>query len=82
MSLASCFINAPLLLIRLIRPLPKRFADDNRMLMSAAFGQSGIKVRIVNVLNYKKLTFLGAAVSLLLLLVIAAVLITNPQLRG
>lgn len=59
-----------------------RFAGDNRMLMSAAFGQSGIKARIVNVLNYKRLTLFGAAASSLLLIVLALVLITNPQLRG
>jgi len=58
------------------------FSDDKRLLITTAFGQSGVKVRIVNVLNYKKLTLIGAAASALFLLVVAAVLITNPQLRG
>lgn len=59
-----------------------RFAEDKRMLVSTSFGRSGVKVRIVNVLNYKKLTLIGALASLLFLLVVAAVLITNPHLRG
>ena len=59
-----------------------RFAEDKRVLVSTAFGQSGVKVRIVNVLNYKKLTLIGAVASSLFLLVLAAVLITNPRLRG
>jgi len=59
-----------------------RFADDKRLLVSTAFGHSGVKVRIVNILNYKKLTLIGSVVSAIFLLVVAAVLITNPQLRG
>ena len=59
-----------------------RFAEDKRLLVSAAFGRSGVKVRIVNVLNYKRLTMIGAAASFLLLLAVALVLITNPQLGG
>ena len=59
-----------------------RFTEDKRLLVSAAFGRSGVKVRIVNVLNYKKLTLIGALASALLLFVVAAVLITNPNLRG
>jgi beta-lactamase regulating signal transducer with metallopeptidase domain len=59
-----------------------RFAEDKRLLISTAFGRSGVKVRIVNVLNYKKLTLAGAVASALFLLVVAVVLITNPQLRG
>jgi len=59
-----------------------RFAEDKRLLVSAAFGRSGVKARIVNVLNYKKLTLIGAAAASLFLLAAALVLITNPQLRG
>jgi len=59
-----------------------QFAEDKRLLVSTAFGRSGVKVRIVNVLNYRRLTLLGALASSLLLLIIALVLITNPQLRG
>jgi beta-lactamase regulating signal transducer with metallopeptidase domain len=58
------------------------FAEDKRLLVSTAFGRAGVKVRIVNVLNYRKLTLIGVAASSLFLLVIAVVLITNPQLRG
>ena len=59
-----------------------RFAEDKRLLVSAAFGHSGVKVRIVNVLNYKKLTLIGAAASALLLVAVTVILLTNPQLRG
>ena len=57
-----------------------RYAEDKRLLVSTAFGSSGVKVRIVNILNYKKLTIIGAVISALFLLVIAIALITNPQL--
>ena len=59
-----------------------RFAEDKRLLISTAFGRSGVKVRIVNVLNYKKLTIIGALTSSLFLLIVTVTLITNPQLRG
>jgi beta-lactamase regulating signal transducer with metallopeptidase domain len=58
------------------------FAEENRVLVSTAFGRSGVRVRVVNVLNYKKLTLIGAAASALFLLAVALVLVTNPQLRG
>jgi len=59
-----------------------RFAEDKRLLVSTAFGRTAVKVRIVNVLNYKKLTLIGAVASSILILIVAAVLITNPELRG
>jgi len=59
-----------------------RFAEDKRLLVSTAFGGSGIKVRIVNVLNYRKLTLLGAVASSIFLMVVVIVLITNPQWQG
>ncbi|MCL1828808.1 MAG: M56 family metallopeptidase [Oscillospiraceae bacterium] len=59
-----------------------RFAEEKRLFVSAAFGRSGVKLRIVNVLNYKKLTVIGAVSSSLFLLAAAAALVTNPQLRG
>lgn len=58
------------------------FSEDKRLVISTAFGQSGIKVRIVNVLNYKRLTVIGAAASAIFLLVLALVLITNPGIGG
>ena len=59
-----------------------RFAEDKRVLVSTAFGRSGVKVRIVNVLNYKRLTAIGIAASTIFLLLVAAALLTNPRLRG
>ena len=58
-----------------------RFAEDKRILISTAFGHSGIKVRIVNVLNYKRMTVIGEITSFVFLLSVAIVLITNPALR-
>ncbi|MDR1640650.1 MAG: M56 family metallopeptidase [Clostridiales bacterium] len=57
-----------------------RFAEGKRTLVSSAFGCSGVRVRIVNILNYKKLTILGSVASALFLLAIAAALATNPEL--
>ncbi|MCL1983076.1 MAG: peptidase M56 BlaR1 [Clostridiales bacterium] len=59
-----------------------RFAEDKRVLVSAAFGQGRIKVRIVNVLDYRRLTLAGAVASSLFLVVVAVVLVTNPQFGG
>lgn len=58
-----------------------RFAEDKRLLIPAAFGRSGVKVRIINVLNYKGLTVIGALASTAFLLAIVLVLVTNPVLR-
>ncbi len=59
-----------------------RFAAANRFLISSAFGRSGVKVRVINVLNYKRLTIIGAVASGAFLLAVALVLMTNPALRG
>lgn len=59
-----------------------RFAEEKRFLISTAFGRSGVRVRIVNILNYKRLTVIGAVASAVFLLAVALVLITNPALRG
>jgi len=56
------------------------FAEDKKLLMSAAFGKTTVKVRVINVLNYRRMTTIGASVSILFLLAIAAALITNPHL--
>ena len=58
------------------------FAEGKRLLISTAFGRSGVKVRIVNVLNYKRLSIIGAVASSLFLLAITVVLITNPRFRA
>ncbi|MCL1809664.1 MAG: peptidase M56 BlaR1 [Clostridiales bacterium] len=59
-----------------------RFAEDKRLLVSAAFGQGRVKLRIVNVLDYRRLTLAGAVASSLFLVVVAVVLVTNPQIGG
>ena len=58
------------------------FAEDKRMFVSTAFGRSGVRVRVVNVLSYKRLSLIGAVASFVFLLVIAVVLVSNPQLQG
>jgi beta-lactamase regulating signal transducer with metallopeptidase domain len=58
------------------------FSQEKRFLVSTAFGRSGVKVRVVNVLNYKRLTVIGAIASTLFLLALALALLTNPTLRG
>ena len=58
------------------------FAGDRGFFVSTAFGKSGIKARIVNILNYKRLTVIGTIASALLLLAVAVILATNPQIRG
>lgn len=59
-----------------------RFAEGKRFSASAALGRSGVSVRIVNVLNYKRLTAIGAVASAVFLLIVALVLMTNPALGG
>jgi beta-lactamase regulating signal transducer with metallopeptidase domain len=56
-----------------------RFAGDKGFVVSTAFGKSNVKVRIVNVLNFKKLTTIGIVTSILFLLVISLLFITNPS---
>lgn len=58
------------------------YSEEKGFLISTAFGQSGIKVRIVNVLNYKRLTVIGAVASSIFLLVLILLLITNPGIGG
>lgn len=58
------------------------FSEDRRFLVSTAFGQSGIKIRIVNILNYKRLSLIGALASAIFLSVLVLLLITNPGFGG
>lgn len=55
------------------------FADSKKFMLSTSFGRSTVKVRVMNVLNYKRLTTVGAIVSVLFLIAIAVLFITNPQ---
>ena len=57
-----------------------QFAEDKKFLISSAFGRYRIKVRIMKVLNYKRMTVIGAVASAIFLLALALVLITNPTL--
>lgn len=59
-----------------------QFADNRSIFVPSAFGSSGVRVRIVNVLNYKRMTVIGAVASAIFLLAVAFALITNPSFRG
>lgn len=58
------------------------FSEDKSFLISTAFGQSGVKVRIINILNYRRLTAIGAVSSAIFLFVLVLLLITNPGVGG
>jgi len=59
-----------------------QYADSSSLFIPSAFGSSGIRVRIVNVLNYRRVTAIGAVASAVFLLAVALALITNPSFRG
>lgn len=51
--------------------------EENKILFASAFGGAKIRIRIKNILSYKKLTFISAVCFLTLIIVIAATLLTN-----
>lgn len=44
-----------------------------------AFGEAGVKMRIKNIVNYKKPTFLAALLSVAVIVVVAVCFMTNPK---
>jgi len=70
---------------KLSKPRRKRYAEtlltfgvERKMLLTSGFGRSNVKVRVLNVLNYEKLTWLAAIFSVLFIVTIAVLLATNP----
>jgi len=59
-----------------------QFSQQKNLFASSSFARSGIRVRIINVLNYKRMTVIGAAASAVFILAVALALITNPSFRG
>ena len=55
------------------------YGTGQRILMSTAFGRSKIKVRVMNVITYRKLTLFATIFSILFIAFIAAILLTNPM---
>ena len=55
------------------------YGSNQKILMSTAFGRSKIKVRVMNIISYKKLTTLAILFSILFVAFIVAVLLTNPM---
>lgn len=53
-------------------------SGGQRVFMSTAFSNTKVKVRVLNVLNYRKLTVFAAVISVFFIVVIAVALITNP----
>ena len=51
--------------------------EENKMIFASAFGGAKIRVRIKNILSYKKLTLLSVLSFLALIITIAATLLTN-----
>ncbi len=56
--------------------------QQNRLISPLAFGESNVKSRIKNVLNYKKSVFWIIIISVVVVLVIAAGLLVNPKDDG
>ncbi len=57
-----------------------RFAERKRFAVSTGFGGSRVKVRIVNVLHYKRMGVIGGVASAVFLLALTLILLTNPTL--
>lgn len=53
-------------------------AKQSGFLMSLTFGESNVKSRIKNVLNYKRPVFWGVFIAVILVLAVSVVLVTNP----
>lgn len=53
-------------------------ASGQKLLMSAGFGRSNVKVRVMSVLTYKKLSLFALAVTLIFVAALSAILLTNP----
>ncbi len=51
--------------------------EENKILFASAFGGAKIRIRIENILSYKKLTFFSTICFLTLIIAIAATLLTN-----
>jgi beta-lactamase regulating signal transducer with metallopeptidase domain len=58
------------------------FAEEKRLLLAPGFGRSAVKVRITSVLDYQRMTIIGAVVSTLFLAALAVALLTNPAFRS
>ena len=70
---------------KLSKPRRKKYAEtlltfgvERETLLTSGFGRSNVKFRILNVLNYKKLTWIAIILSVLFIVSIAVLLATNP----
>jgi len=53
-------------------------SSRQQIFMSTAFGKSNVKVRVMNVMTYKKLSIFALAATLIFVVAISAILLTNP----
>lgn len=53
-------------------------SSENNVFMSAAFGRTNVRTRVLNVINYKSMTVLAIVISTFFIAAISAALITNP----
>ena len=53
-------------------------SSNDKVFVSTAFGKTNVKVRVLNVTNYKKMTVMAIVVSIFFITAVAAALITNP----
>jgi len=53
-------------------------SSRQQLFMATAFGKTNVKVRVMNVLSYKKLSIFALAATMIFLVVISAILLTNP----
>lgn len=50
----------------------------DKVFVSTAFGKTNVRVRVLNVINYKKMTVLAIIVSIFFVAAVTAALVTNP----
>lgn len=75
--------------IRAVKPLSikarKQYAQTlinissrQQIFMSTAFGKSNVKIRVINVLTYKKLSMFALIATMIFIIAVSAILLTNP----
>lgn len=53
-------------------------SSRQQIFMSTAFGKTNVKVRVINVLTYKKLSFFAFAVTIIFIITVGTIFLTNP----
>lgn len=53
-------------------------SSRQQIFMSTAFGKSNVKVRVINVLTYKKVSIFALITTMIFIIAVSAILLTNP----